>query len=417
MSFSTAEEYRSRQDGVLLTGATGFLGMEILARYLEHTDRPVYALVRASDQGVATRRLRGALHCLFGSGHPYGERVVAVRGDVTRDGLGLGRQAWPLADRIDEIVHGAASVAFDLPLAGSRAINVGGTRRMLEFAELCQASGAGLGRFTYLSTAYVAGEHSGTFSEDDLDVGQRFRNPYERSKFEAEGIVKRWRSRMPITVVRPSIVVGERDSGWTPSFNVIYWPLRAFSRGAYRVLPARASAPVDVVPVDYVADATFALAQAPHAVGATFHLSAGRFVSSVGELIELATSMFGRPAPRLLEPELYRRVVHPVMVRASRDERLRRALRRSEMFFPYFDARVQYDDRRTRALLHDSGIAPAPLYEYFDRLIEFAVAAEWGKRQLPRVGLRLGRPPAHRRLPEEGPEGWLRRSSQRPLFA
>ena len=108
---------------------------------------------------------------------------------------------------------------------------------MLEFAELCQASGAGLRRFTYLSTAYVAGEHSGTFSEDDLDVGQRFRNPYERSKFEAEGIVKRWRSRMPVTVVRPSIVVGEQDSGWTPSFNVIYWPLRAFSRGAYRVHP------------------------------------------------------------------------------------------------------------------------------------------------------------------------------------
>ena len=105
------------------------------------------------------------------------------------------------------------------------------------------------------------------------------------------------------------------------------------------------------------------------------------------------------------------------MVRASRDERLRRALRRSEMFFPYFDARVQYDDRRTRALLHDSGIAPAPLYEYFDRLIEFAVAAEWGKRQLPRAGLTLGRPPAHRRLPEEGPERWLRQSSQRPLFA
>ena len=69
MSFSTEEEYRSREDGVLLTGATGFLGMEILARYLEHTDRPVYALVRAGDQAAATRRLRRTLHCLFGSGH------------------------------------------------------------------------------------------------------------------------------------------------------------------------------------------------------------------------------------------------------------------------------------------------------------------------------------------------------------
>src|SRR5271154_5983874 len=117
MSFNTEDEYRSRQDGVLLTGATGFLGMEILARYLEHTDRPVYALVRASDQGAATRRLRRVLHCLFGSGHGFGERVVAVRGDVTKEGLGLGRQAWRLADRIDEVVHSAASVSFELPLA------------------------------------------------------------------------------------------------------------------------------------------------------------------------------------------------------------------------------------------------------------------------------------------------------------
>ena len=222
---------------------------------------------------------------------------------------------------------------------------------------------------------------------------------------------------MPVTVVRPSIVVGERDSGWTPSFNVIYWPLRAFSRGAYgSSLPAPrrpwTSSRSTMSPTPPSPSA-----QAPHAVGATFHLSAGRSVSSVGELLELATSFFGRPAPRLLEPEVYRRVVHPVLVRASRDERLRRALRRSEMFFPYFDARVQYDDRRTRALLHDSGIAPTPLYEYFDRLIEFAIAAEWGKRQLPRAGLTLGRPPAHRRLPEEGPERWLRPSSQRPLFA
>ena len=80
------------------------------------------------------------------------------------------------------------------------------------------------------------------------------------------------------------------------------------------------------------------------------------------------------------------------MVRASRDERLRQALRRSEIFFPYFDARVHYDDRRTRALLHGSGIEPAPLDEYFDRLIAFAMAAEWGKRELLAGGARARTP-------------------------
>jgi thioester reductase-like protein len=417
MSWSAADEFRSRGDGVLLTGVTGFLGMELLARYLERTERPLYALVRASSEAAAQRRLRRTLHCLFGAGHPFGERVAAVRGDITRDGVGLGRRVWALADRVNEIVHGAASVSFELPLDESRAINVRGTRRMLELAELCQAAGEGLERFTYISTAYVAGEHTGVFSEDDLDVGQRFRNPYERSKFEAEGVVKRWRSRVPVTVVRPSIVVGERDSGWTPTFNVLYWPLRAFSRGAYRVVPARGSAPVDVVPVDYVTDAIFALTQSPQALGATLHLTAGRNASSVGELVELASRFFARPAPRLVEPAVYRRVVHPVLVRASRDERLRRALRRSEVYFPYFTARVTYDDRRARALLHQTGLGPPQLRDYFDTLVGFALAADWGRRELTRASAALGTAPAFRRLADGRGAHWLSSTREQALLA
>jgi len=284
---------------------------------------------------------------------------------------------------------------------------------MLDFAEQASASG-GLERYGQISTAYVAGTFAGRFAECDLNVGQRFHNSYEQSKFEAEELV-RARGGLPFTIMRPSIVVGDRRSGWTSAFNVLYWPLRAFARGLFTAVPAIPSAPVDVVSVDYVADATFALSRAPHAVGATLHLTAGRHVSSVGELVELAGILFDRPAPRLLEPELYRRVLHPVMLRASRDERLRQALRRSEIFFPYFNARVHYDDRRTRALLHGSGIEAAPLHEYFDRLMAFAMAAEWGKRKLSRVGLGLGHPPAHRRLPEVGPEQWLARSRRRPL--
>jgi thioester reductase-like protein len=373
--------------GVLLTGATGFLGMELLARYLERTDRRVYALVRGADDREAAERLQGALRCLFGAGHPYGDRVVAVRGDLTRSRLGLRGRCDALAEEVSEIVHGAASVSFELGLQDARAVNVEGTRRVLELAERCLERG-GLRRLSHISTAYVAGEHGGCFSEDDLDVGQRFRNAYEQSKFEAERLVDGWRGRLPITVLRPSIVVGERESGWTPSFNVLYWPLRAFARGAYLALPARRGAPVDVVPVDYVADAILHLSQVREAEGATFHLTAGAHVSSVGELVELARSFFERPAPRLLEPSVYWRVVHPLLLRSSRDERFRRALERSEIFFPYFATRVRYDDRRCRVALRGSGIAPPPLRSYFDRLVEFAVAAEWGRRPISRADAR-----------------------------
>jgi nucleoside-diphosphate-sugar epimerase len=123
--------------------------------------------------------------------------------------------------------------------------------------------------------------------------------------------------------------------------------------------PLSRPAPVDVVPVDYVADVIFYLSQTREAEGATFHLTAGAQTSSVGELVELATAFFERPAPYLLDPSVYRRVVHPLLVRSNRDERHRRALERSEVFFPYFATRVHYDGRRSRVALRGSDIDAA----------------------------------------------------------
>jgi hypothetical protein len=144
------------------------------------------------------------------------------------------------------------------------------------------------------------------------------------------------------------------------------------------------------VPVDYVADAIFELSRIPEAQDRTYHLTASADASSVGELIELACARFGRPAPRLIAPGVYRNVMHPLLVATSRDERHRRALTRSEVYFPYFAMAGTYDDRRSRVALRRAGIAPTPLHSYFDRLIEFALAAEWGRRPIPRAGVRPG---------------------------
>lgn len=387
MAFEATRQgaYRDR-DGVLLTGATGFVGMQVLARYLERTPRHVYALVRGSSSRHATRRIEQCLALLFGERHPYRERVTAVCGDLARPGLGLGAgdDRDRLAEQITEIVHAGASVSFGLDLGAARAINVEGTRQVLDLGERCQQRGGGLRRLSYVSTAYVSGEHDGCFSEDDLDVGQTFRNSYEQSKFEAELLVGERRGRLPITVLRPSIVVGESSTGWTTSFNVLYWPIKAFARGAYAALPARRQAPVDVVPVDYVADAILELTQAQEAQDATFHLTAGRSASNVGEVVDLTTTYFDRPAPRLLDPSLYRRAVHPLLVRLAQDERQRRALRNSEVFFPYFATKTTFDERHARVALRHARISPPPLTKYFTRLVEFALAAEWGRRQLQR---------------------------------
>jgi thioester reductase-like protein len=372
---------RARADGgVLITGATGFVGMELLSRYLERSEGPVYALIRAPDRAAAERRLRGVLISLYGREDAYRDRVAPVPGDIESEGLGLDRSDRKLlSERVTEIVHAAASVSFSLPLQRAREVNVAGTRRVLELGEDC-VLGGGLRRFAYVSTAYVAGDHAGEFGEDQLDVGQGFRNSYERSKFEAEQLVHEHSDHLPVQVFRPSIVVGERATGWTNSFNVLYPPLKAFARGALPVIPGHPATPVDVVPVDYVADAVLELSGRPLAGDETYHLVAGPEATSAGRVASMASRYFGRRPPRMIPPWLYRRLLHPLIVRRTEGRR-RRALEQSEVLFPYFSMRLRFDDRRARSRLRPAGITAPPLENYFDRLLDFAVRARWGRRQ------------------------------------
>jgi len=334
---------------VLLTGATGFVGREILSRFLEREDRHVFALVRADDDEQAAGRLPA---------HP---RLSAVAGDIEQGGLGLSGEAGQrLRREVTTVVHCAASVSFDMSLEESRGVNVDGTLRMVEFARGCPR----LERFSYISTAYVAGEPGRLFREDELAVGQRFRNPYERSKFEAELALRTQGADLPLQILRPSIVVGDSATGRTSSFNVLYGPLRAFARGKVPAIPARRGAPVDIVPVDYVADRVHELAT--NGPNGTFHLVAGRNATTVGRLLEMSSEELGRSEPAVLPPRLYRRWVHPWLRRRYR------GLRKMEVYFPYFSMRVRFDDRR---------LGPGPPVEsYFHRLVRYAQSAGWGRK-------------------------------------
>jgi thioester reductase-like protein len=334
---------------VLLTGATGFVGREVLSRFLARGDgNAVYALVRAANDDDAAGRL------------PAHERLTAVAGDIEQSGLGLpGETAERLRREVSIVLHCAASVSFDLPLEESRRVNVEGTRRMVEFARGCPR----LERFSYVSTAYVAGEPGRLFREDELAVGQSFRNPYERSKFEAEVALRSEGADLPLQILRPSIVVGDSATGRTSSFNVLYGPLMAFARGAMRAIPARRDAPVDIVPVDYVADRVYELAT--NGPNGTFHLVAGRNATTVGRLLDMSSEELGRSKPAVLPPRLYRRWLHPLLRRRYP------GLRRMEVYFPYFAMRVRFDDRR---------LGPGPRVErYFHRLVRYAERARWGR--------------------------------------
>jgi long-chain acyl-CoA synthetase len=175
-------------------------------------------------------------------------------------------------------------------------------------------------------------------------------------------------SDLPLVVARPSIVVGDRRSGWTPAFNVIYMPLQAFARGLLDEVPANPDGVVDVVPVDYVADALVHLLGHPELSGA-INLVAGRQAVTNAQLIDLACRALGRAAPRINNDA--------AMIEAA------------SAYLPYFDVATRFDDRRARGLLEPAGIATDDLDAYFPAIIAYAQRTRWGKAPLTRQGAQL----------------------------
>jgi thioester reductase-like protein len=350
---------------ILLTGATGFLGMETLARLIDGGEQEIIVIVRADDSVGVRRRLDEVLARLYDEPRPAPVRLRAVRGDLLEPELGLSREDRSrLVDSVDRIIHCAASISFDLPLEQARAINVGGVERVIELAQEIAAAGA-LRRLVHVSTAYVSGRHSGSFREEDLDVGQEFRNTYERSKHEAEHLL-RDAGGLPTVIARPSIVVGHRVSGWTSAFNVLYWPMRAAERGLLEEMPARPDSIVDFVPVDYVADGLVGLLQAPEARG-TYHLVAGDRALTAGELVRLHASLLGRAPVRLVSGDIASGLPQG-----------------AEAYLPYFDVQCSFEDARMRPILSDAGLDRPDPRDYLRRLIDYAHTARWGKRPVSR---------------------------------
>lgn len=365
-----------RDQTTVITGATGFLGRE-LVHHLLAADRSAHLtlLVRGRDEAEAQAR---GLSVLTGQLQGAGladatARVEVLRADLERERLGLAEKAYDdLVGRTVGVIHGAASVSFSLPIEEARAINVEGTRRI---ADLARQAGAHL---DYVGTAYVAGERTGRVLEAELECGQGFRNTYERSKCEAEALVRSRVGEQSVTIYRPSIIVGDSQTGRTASFKVLYWPLKIFARG-FRVVPGHADTPMDVVPSDFVVQAIGHLRRQPGREGQVYHLCAGPERSAtLGELTGLAAAYFKVRRPYFVQPKLFVRA-RPLIDRFTWG-RLRRILLAGRVYTPYLSLNMHFDTRNLRAGLAGSGIEVPRVQDYFENLFRFAIETDWGKK-------------------------------------
>jgi nucleoside-diphosphate-sugar epimerase len=272
------------EKSILLTGGTGFVGSSLVKRLLALGDN-VQLLLRDINKNMKSlqERWKGELGLLVG--------------DITKPNLGL--KSKP---RVDEVWHCAASVKF-APKDELALINIEGTKNALELAKRCNAS------LHYISTIYISGDYKGKFTEGDFDKGQNFNNAYEETKFRAEEIARE--ADIPVTIYRPSIIVGDSKTGYTPSFQGFYNAIKALAYVKQKMDPSRLrilgnpDGTINLVCIDYVVAAMAKIAQDKESSGTVYHivnphpLTNAELISSVATLmgleVEIVPEFQGEP--------------------------------------------------------------------------------------------------------------------------
>ncbi len=194
-------------------------------------------------------------------------------GDITRRNLQIAPDEQEvLTEKVTHVFHLAAIYDLAVPRGLAYNINVNGTRNVNEWVKGLP----NLLRYVYFSTAYVVGSREGTLYETELIRPKRFKNHYEETKFEAEVLVEALKQEVPITIIRPGIVKGHSKTGETIKFDGPYFIMNFLEKLKFLpVIPrlGKGEAFVNLVPIDYIIQATTYLAFSEKATGKTYHLT------------------------------------------------------------------------------------------------------------------------------------------------
>lgn len=260
---------------ILITGGTGILGSWILAMALDRGFAPV-VLMRDATVEQARQRLAAVL-ALPGMEHRLDE-ITILLGDTCQEDLGLSAaQHETLRGELDMVIHCAASISFnpkkDFELQQA---NVAGLRHMMALVEDTETP------LYHVSTAYVAGVHSGRVLEEEI-LDTPCKNTYERTKREAESIFRDALAsgRVRGAIFRPSVIVGATRGGLISQFHNFYSILRLVDVIERGQLPAgeglrlqgNPESTLNLIPVDWVAEALWCIVDREGASGQTYHLT------------------------------------------------------------------------------------------------------------------------------------------------
>lgn len=255
---------------VLLTGATGYLGLHILAALLRDTEAIVHVLVRAKDEVGAYRRLQNGWDEYRLPDQIDVNRVRIHLGDLGRPQLGLDDTTWQaLAVTLDAIYHNGAFVNFVYPYSALKPANVDSTVWILKLATTARVKAV-----HYVSTidTLLSTHLARPFTEDDRTLNSAINVPagYTGSKWVAENIVNLARRReIPVTIFRPGLILGHASTGATQAIDYLLVALKGFlPKGIVPDYPRI----FDAVPVDYVADGIVAISRMSEAAGKFFHM-------------------------------------------------------------------------------------------------------------------------------------------------
>ena len=346
------------RESIFVTGFPGFIASRLIER-LAHPETQFFLLVQPQLVDHAMREIEDIAEA---SNTPL-ESFVIVEGDITLPKLGI-----PDADletiqfETTDVFHLAAGYDLSISKDAAFSVNLQGTKNVNDLA----VSIKNLNRYNYVSTCYVAGRREGVILETELEHKEGFRNFYEETKYLAELEVEKLKGLLPVTIYRPSVVVGDSVTGETTKYDGIYYLIQ-YLRKAPALLRVfnvgNSDVRLNLVPVDFVVDAIATLARDDKASKKTVALADPHPLTTAELFDAIAMDMTGRrsefrPSRKFVERFLLHKISPPVT-----------GLPHDAV--PYFFISQNYDTSIANELLAPHGVTCPKFRDYVGNLLDF----------------------------------------------